>query len=610
MIICRFVAVIFSIFVSKLDIIPAEKYNLIVNLIERFFKMKKFVKIIIPVILTITIVACLIWYLFVYDRGFTRDMLLNVARYSESHGNHNVAAWFYNQAYSQSTDNESVAIELAEQYKSIGNFTKAEYTLSNAIADGGGIDVYVALCKTYVQQDKILDAVNMLNNVTNEEVKAQLESIRPAAPTAAPEPGFYNQYISATLTAENGTLYASTSVKYPSVPADLYTAPIQLQDGENMIYAVTIAENGLVSPLAFFGYTVGGVVEKMEFADSSVEAEVRKLLSVPAEKILLTNDLWTIKSFTMPANATSYGDLKHMPFLESLAIENGVANELHHIAGLANLTELKISGTTVSQENLKTIATLPMLQKLTLQSCGITSISVLDNAKELVVLDLNNNTIRDISALQSMTQLQELYLQHNTVTDLSALSGATALTKLDVSSNALTSLAPLNTLTGLKWLNAGTNQITDLGEIGKLSALTYLALNNNKLSSVGNLSECTTLTELNLATNSLTDISALSALVNVMYLDFSYNQVNQIPKFPRDCALVTINGSNNQISSLENLRGLSHLNNVHMDYNTGITSIDPLVDCPVLIEVNVYETGVTSVTKLTDQSIIVNYKPI
>ena len=30
------------------------------------------------------------------------------------------------------------AIELAEQYKSSGNFTKAEFTLSNAIADGGG----------------------------------------------------------------------------------------------------------------------------------------------------------------------------------------------------------------------------------------------------------------------------------------------------------------------------------------------------------------------------------------------------------------------------------------------------------------------------------------
>lgn len=572
--------------------------------------MKKVVKILVPIILALSIFICLAWYLFVYDRSFTRDMLLGVARFNESHGNHSVAAWFYNQAYTQSSNNAAVAIELAEQYKASGNYTKAEYTLSNAIADGGSVDVYIALSKTYVEQDKILDAVNMLNSVTNEEVKEQLLTLRPAAPTATPEPGFYNQYISATIAAESGTLYTSTTDKYPSIATDLYTDPIQLTDGENAIYAVAVSDNGLVSPLAFFGYTVGGVVEKMEFADPAVETEVRRLLGASDETVLLTNDLWTIKEFTMPANTASYADLKHMTFLESLVIENGKGSELSAIAALGNLVELKITGTAVDQDALRTIAGLPQIKKLTLQGCGITSIAALENAKELVMLDLNNNTIRDISALHAMPNLQEVYLQNNTVTDISALSGATSLTKLDISSNAISSLSTLNTLTALKWLNAGTNQITDLGEISKLSALEYLALNNNNLTTVGNLSSCTSLTDLNLASNALTDIETLSALTNVMYLDFSYNQVTQIPKFPKDCALVTINGSNNQISSLENLRGLDHLNNVHMDYNKEITSIDPLVDCPLLIEVNVYETGVTNVTKLTDKSIIVNYKPV
>ncbi len=572
--------------------------------------MKKVVKVLVPIVLALSIVICLTWYLFVYDRSFTRDMLLSAARFNESHGNHAVAAWFYNQAYSQSSDNAAVAIELAEQYKASGNFTKAEYTLSNAIADGSGVDVYIALSKTYVEQDKILDAVNMLNNVTNEDVKKQLLTLRPAAPTASPEPGFFNQYISATITAESGTVYASTTEKYPSISKDLYTDPIQLADGENAIYAVAVADNGLVSPLAFFGYTVGGVVETMEFSDPAVEAEVRHLLNASAETVLLTNDLWTIKDFTMPANAANYADLKHMPFLETLVIENGKGSELSVISALGNLSELKIIGTAVDQDALRAIAGLPQIKKLTLQGCGISSIAALENTKELTMLDLNNNTIRDISALRAMPNLQEVYLQHNTVTDVSALSAASTLTKLDISSNAVTSLAPLNTLAALKWLNAGTNQITELGEINKLTALTYLALNNNKLTTVAKLSGCTALTELNLASNNLTDIEGLSSLTSVMYLDFSYNQVSQIPKFSRECSLVTINGSNNQISSLENLRGLSHLNNVHMDYNTGITSIEPLVDCPVLIEVNVYETGVKNVTKLTDQSIIVNYKPV
>ena len=133
--------------------------------------MKKIVKILVPIILAVAILLCTAWYLFIYDRAFTRDMLLTFARQSERNGSHTIAAWFYNQAYSQSSNSEAVAIELAEQYKAIGNFTKAEYTLSNAITDGASVDLYIALSKTYVQQDKILDAVSMLSKITNDEAK-------------------------------------------------------------------------------------------------------------------------------------------------------------------------------------------------------------------------------------------------------------------------------------------------------------------------------------------------------------------------------------------------------------------------------------------------------
>lgn len=572
--------------------------------------MKKSIRIIIPIILTAAIILCMAWYLFVYDRAFTRDMLLSIARYSESQGNHSVAAWFYEQAYSQAGDNDAVAIELAEQYKSSGNYTKAEYTLSNAIADGGGIDLYIALCKTYVEQDKLLDAVNMLNSITNADIKAQLDSMRPSAPSAVPEPGFYSQYISVTVEAEGGTLYVSADGQYPSTEDAPYTEAIALEDGENTIYAIAVADNGLVSPLSIFGYTVGGVVEKMEFSDSAVEAEVRKLLNVSEDTDLYTNDLWTITAFTMPADAASYADLKHMPFLESLVIENGVSGELLNLSSLANLTKLKISGVSVSEEVLGAIAALPMLKNLTLQSCSLSSIAPLENAKGLITLDLNNNTIRNIDAIRAMQNLQELNLQHNAVSDLSALSASTSLTKLDVSFNALASLSPISGLTRLTWLDAGTNSITDLGDIGKLTSLAYLSLKSNQLTNVSAVAACTTLTDLNISSNALTDIASLSALTNMLYFDFSYNQVTSLPTFPKDCALVTINGSNNQLSSLDSLGGLENLNNVHMDYNAEISSVDALAKCPVLIEVNVYATKVTDVTVLTNQSIIVNYNPI
>ena len=74
--------------------------------------------------------------------------------------------------------------------------------------------------------------------------------------------------------------------------------------------------------------------------------------------------------------------------------------------------------------------------------------------------------------------------------------------------------------------------------------------------------------------------------------------------------LITIDGSHNLLTSLEQLGGLAHLNNVYMDYNEGIESVDCLAKCPLLILVNVYGTKVSKVDALTDQSIIVNFNPV
>ncbi len=572
--------------------------------------MKKVLRILLPILLAVIILGCAVWYLFSYDRGFTRDMLLSCARITEANGGHALATWFYDAAYNFSEDNESVAIELAEQYKRSGNYTKAEYTLSNAIADGAGIDVYIALCKTYVEQDKLLDAVNMLNNVANADIKAKLDELRPAAPTTATDPGFYSQYISVAIQADLGTLYVSNDGEYPSIEDDAYTAPISLTDGENSIYAISVGDNGLVSPLAVFGYTVGGVIKEMEFADPVIEDAVRTALNVEAEKLLYTNDLWTITEFTVPEEAERYDDLRHMVFLTSLSITNGTDAGLSCLEAMTNLTSLSILNTTVSADDLATIAELPHLTTLTLQKCHLTTTAPLAGSTALTYLDLSGNTISDVSALADMSQLEELYLQNNVIGSIAPLAGLHTLKKLDVSSNMLTTIAPLSGLAALTWLNASTNAITELGSIGNLTELTYLSLASNKITDVSAVAKCTKLTELNIATNSITDISALSALVNVMYLDFGYNAVTAIPAFPKDCALVTITGTKNKIKTLDPLSGLENLNNVNMDYNTEISSVKSLAKCHNLIEVNVYATKVKEVTDLTNQSIIVNYNPV
>ena len=577
--------------------------------------MKKFFKVIIPIILVLAIIACIGWYLFIYDRDFTRDILLNGARYFDDRGNHTISGWFYDQAYIQADNNDVVAIELADLHKADGNYTKAEYTLTRAISDGGSADLYLALCKTYMEQDKLLDIVKLLDSVLDENsnadpaVKQQLQAMRPAAPTCSPEAGFYSQYIDATITCENGTLLVNANGQYPSVHDTPYTEPIELGDGENTIYAVSISDNGLVSPLSVFGYTIGGVVEEVTFADSSVEEAIRLHLAVDEKKVLYTSDLWDLLYFTVPSNAKDLSDLSHMIFVEDLAIDSVPAGQLSYLSSLVNLTSLQISNTSINSEELKMIGSLPKLKRLILNNCGLTTASGLETAVGLEYLDLSQNTIRDLSPLTNMTALQDLYLQHNAINDLTVLSGLKSLARLDVSYNLLETLTPIFSCPELMYLNAGNNKITTLASIDRLASLQILRFANNTIQDISPISACTGITQLDISENMIADISSLSALVKLETLNFSRNVVTELPAFEKECALITIDGSHNQLASLGALDGLVNLNNVFMDYNENLESIDPLVNCPRLVQVKVYGTRVAEVAALLEMDVVVEFDP-
>lgn len=576
--------------------------------------MKKGMRIVLPIILVAVILICSIWYLFIYDRPFARDMLLSFARISEGSGSLDLSEWFYNQAYNLAdkdvASRDQVAIELSEQYKRSKNYTKAEYTLTNAIANGGGIDLYIALCQTFVEQDKLYDAVNMLDSITDPVINAQLNSLRPAAPSLSPDASRpYNQYISVSATAQSGTLYVAANGRYPSKNDAPYSEPLRLTDGENVISALAISEDNLVSPLTSKTYTVGGVVKEITFADPAVEAEVRKILNVSDEKQLYNSDLWKITEFTVPAGTADYTDLQHMTFLTKLTLEDGVSGDLSCIGAMTNLKDLTIKNTVVTRQAVDAIGTLIYLENLTLQGCNLSNISALKGATAVVTLNLSHNNISDIGALSSMTNLKELNLEHNVITAISALSSLTSLKKVDISNNVITSLAPISGVSTLTWLDAGTNTISELGDMSSLTALTYLCLNTNKLTNVSALAKCTALTDLDIAKNTITDISKLAALTNMITLDFSNNQVTALPEFTTTCALATIKGAYNNVSALDPLSGLDNLNNVFMDYNPELSSVKCLSNCYKLIEVNVYGTKVSDVSALTGMDVIVNYNP-
>ena len=56
--------------------------------------MKKATRFLVSLILGLLILASIFWYLFIYDRDFTRDSLLSQARFQSLHGNSRLSSWF------------------------------------------------------------------------------------------------------------------------------------------------------------------------------------------------------------------------------------------------------------------------------------------------------------------------------------------------------------------------------------------------------------------------------------------------------------------------------------------------------------------------------------
>lgn len=570
--------------------------------------MKRFLKGLFPVTLAIVIVISIGWYLLEYDPGFTRDVVLQQARQMEENGNRSAAVWLYNFAYDYLGGSDEIAMELAQKFKSYGNYSKAESTLRSAIADGGSVELYMALSTTYVEQGKLRDAVLMFENLS-EEMKAALEPLRPEEPVASVESGSYREYLTVDIQAPGCELFVSTDMDYPSGSTDQYAGPITLETGGTVIYAISVGENGLVSPLAVFQYVISDVVEEVTFSDPSFEATVRAQLELGEEDLIFSDLLWTVTELSLPSEVASTKDLKWFRNLETLTVEGAVLDDPQSLSGLAYLKTLHVTGSTVNSEMMQAIGTLTRLESLTLSNCSISSVAAISSLTKLTWLDLSGNAVRDISVLSGMSSLLHLNLRSNALINLEGLTGLSRLEHLDVSYNSLASAAPLAVLESLTYLDLSSNALRSLEGLESLSNLQKLIATYNQLLEIDPLAQCQELTYLDVSHNTLLSIEVVASLTALEELYFGYNEISKLPAFSSNCALRIISGERNLLYSLKNLSGLKKLTHIYMDYNEGISSISSLTKCPSLKEVYVYGTKVRSASALTEKGVLVVYSP-
>lgn len=173
-----------------------------------------------------------------------------------------------------------------------------------------------------------------------------------------------------------------------------------------------------------------------------------------------------------------------------------------------------------------TKAHIQELEQIWAPNKGISDITGLEFATNLISLGLGGNQVQDLKPLANLTTLEVLTLWGNQhITDISPLSTLTALTYLNIGANQIKDLSPLEKLVNLETLDTPHNQIESIAPLTDLVNLKHLILNNNWIRDFSPLARLTHLETLNITENPISDLSPLFGLT---LTEFRYDEICEI----------------------------------------------------------------------------------
>ena len=154
------------------------------------------------------------------------------------------------------------------------------------------------------------------------------------------------------------------------------------------------------------------------------------------------------------------------------------------------------------------------LRLLNYQHNSLRRISNLTGVGNLIFLDLYNNQIESIGALDHVPMLRVLMLGKNRIRTIENLDPLPKLDVLDLHSNAISSLGRVGHLTELRVLNLAGNRIDRVdGSVRGMRSLTELNLRRNNIESCADLDLLPSLQRLFLSNNALQTLRSIACVL-------------------------------------------------------------------------------------------------
>lgn len=264
-------------------------------------------------------------------------------------------------------------------------------------------------------------------------------------------------------------------------------------------------------------------------------------------------------------------------------------------SSLMTITELRAFERGIS--DLAGIEKCSKLRNLYLGGNHLTEIDVIGDLHNLEILNIDLNSVSDISPLSGCTKLLRIEASNNGFTDLTPLSQLPLLMELGAQGNGISNLSPLAGVTTLTHLNLFNNEIVDVTPLQNLTDLVMLALNNNNIMDITPLAEMTNLETLYLSKNAITDISALANMTRMKNLYLQWNQLNDITPLAGLTAMIELDISNNDITSIEALTGMTAITRLDI-YTNSISDISPLSGMTNLVKLYAHVNDIDTLAAL------------
>ena len=363
-------------------------------------------------------------------------------------------------------------------------------------------------------------------------------------------------------------------------------------------------------------------LESLDLCDNQI-ADIGELSSLTKLKTLRLNS----------NKITDISALSNLINLKTLYLNNNQIVEVLPLAECNQLTYLNLKrNATIRTENY----TEEEKQQLLEERKGTIALDInkLSLFKGYTSLDLSYQNLTDLSLLEGQTDLTKLYLGNNNITledekSQNILKEMKKLTILDLKNNNITNISAINNLSNLTDLNLDNNRITNISAINSLSNLTSLYLsgdNNNvdlteiediisnlntfsinetsfqtivnctpskikKINLYGykgklpnNLSKLTSLSTLNFSwgngTSNLDVLSNVTSLTNINFgkMDLHEKMIKDFSKL-NNLTYLNLNGCSLWTSDLEGLIGLKNNENLEIDLRS-----NALLDPEILLE--------------------------